>query len=276
MEQNNQTDIRNTVRKRYSSIASQNDPGENCCSSSSCCTPSSSALNKSMASDIFSYSRDDLSGIPEKALMDLGCGNPGALARIAPRETILDLGSGGGIDCFIASKMTGDKGTVIGVDMTPEMLERARINAIEFGSKNVEFRLGEIENLPVADNTVDVIISNCVINLSHDKSKVFAEVYRVLKPGGRLAISDMVATSPLPDEITSNMELYAGCLAGAVFIEKLQSMINEAGFHDIKIQFENPDLVFSNRVKKDAALEDIVKSASIEAIKPFPVSTKDQ
>ena len=167
--------------------------------------------------------------------MGLGCGNPGAIASIKPGETILDLGSGGGFDCFLAASEAGNAGQVIGIDMTPTMISKARDNAVKGHYNNVEFRLGEIEHMPVANDTVDVIISNCVINLSPDKQQVFSEAFRVLKPGGRLAISDVVASAELPEEIKNDLALYSGCMAGASQISELQAILEKNGFEKINI-----------------------------------------
>jgi ubiquinone/menaquinone biosynthesis C-methylase UbiE len=197
----------------------------------------------------------ELSQIPEGANLGLGCGNPQGIAALSPGETVLDLGSGGGIDCFLAAQQVGDSGWVIGVDMTPQMLARARANAAKSGVRNVEFRLGEIEHLPVSDASVDVILSNCVVNLSPDKPAVFREAFRVLKPGGRLAISDMVAKGPLPAEVRADLDSYTGCIGGAAEISELKEMLSQAGFVDV-------------RITPKAASRDLVVSANIEARRP--------
>jgi len=185
------------------------------------------------------YSREDLGSIPEEANLSLGCGNPTAHASIIEGEVVLDLGSGGGIDVFLAANKVGKIGKVIGVDMTPEMIDRARENAKKGNYENVEFRLGEIENLPVADNTVDLIISNCVINLSPDKERVFQEAYRVLKPGGRIMVSDIVLLKELPEEIKTNIEAYVSCIGGAILKDKYIEAIEKAGFQDVEILEKN-------------------------------------
>jgi len=208
-------------------------------------------------------------GVPEGANMGLGCGNPHAIASLKEGETVLDLGSGGGFDCFLAARAVGEAGRVIGVDMTPEMVSKARRNAASAGVTNIEFRLGEIENLPVADASVDVIISNCVINLSPEKPKVFKEALRVLKPGGRLAVSDVVATAQLPDEMKSDLALYAGCVAGAAPIDELTDMLKEAGFTDIRIQPKDESREFIRDWSPGMGVEDFVVAATIEAVKPF-------
>ena len=222
------------------------------------------------------YSITDLNEVPTGANKGLGCGNPKAIASIKAGETVLDLGSGGGIDCFLAAKEVGVKGRVIGVDMTPDMISKARKNAEVSGYSNVEFRLGEIENLPVADSIVDVIISNCVINLSPEKLKVFSEAFRVLKPGGRLAVSDVVAIAELPEKMKYNMQMYAGCMSGASSIADLQDMLKQAGFQEIKIKPKNESKEFIQNWISDSKIEDYVLSATIEAIKPIHNKLKCQ
>ena len=228
-------DVKKAVRENYGKIAKKTS---SCCgpvakSRSSCC--GSGAVD---ASKFAGYSDDELNSIPEDANLGLGCGNPVAIASLKEGETVLDLGSGAGIDCFLAAGKVGEKGRVIGVDMTTEMLERARSNIAKSGFKNVEFRLGEIEHLPVEDNSVDVVISNCVINLSPEKEQVFKEIFRVMKPGGRFMISDIVLKKELPDEIRTSIEAYVGCIAGASLKERYISLIEQAGFSDIKIASE--------------------------------------
>lgn len=222
-------DPKKIVREEYAKIA-QNV-------SSSCC--GSLPSNARTASIKVGYSEDELESIPENANMGLGCGNPTALASLSAGETVLDLGSGGGIDCFLAAQKVGPSGKVIGVDMTPEMVDRARQNAVTMGHGNVEFRLGEIENLPVADSSVDVIISNCVINLSTRKEQVFRESYRVLKDGGRIMISDVVLTGALPEKVAKSVSAYVGCIAGAVNKEIYLQKIADAGFDEVRIMEEN-------------------------------------
>jgi len=199
--------------------------------------------------------------------MGLGCGNPHSIAALKPGEIVLDLGSGGGLDCFLAAPQVGDAGFVIGVDMTPDMVNKAKDYAKQGAYRNVDFRLGEIEHLPVADNSVDVIISNCVVNLSPDKAQVFTEAYRVLKPGGRLAISDIVATANLPDDIKNDFAKYAGCISGSVKVEDLEAMLMVAGFTDIEIELraESSELIREWFPKSGA--EKYVAAATIRARK---------
>jgi len=220
--------IKKIVRSRYAKIAKTNS---SCCITSCGC---GAQTNKEMSKHV-GYSEEEMDSVPEGANMGLGCGNPTALASLKEGETILDLGSGGGFDCFLAANKIGKTGKVIGVDMTPEMLEKARANARKNKYKNVEFRLGEIENLPVADSSVDVVISNCVINLSPDKKRVFEEAYRTLSPNGRLMVSDIVLLEDLPDVIRKNAEAYGACIAGAEKKERYLALIEGAGFRNVKI-----------------------------------------
>ena len=223
--------VKKMVREGYAKIAKKETP---CCTETrvpcGCSAPTSEEISQKIG-----YSNEDMSSVPEGANLGLGCGNPTALVTLKEGETVLDLGSGGGFDCFLAANRVGKNGKIIGVDMTPEMLDRARENARKSKYKNVEFRLGEIENLPVADNTVDVIISNCVINLSPDKKRVFEEAFRVLKPHGRLMISDIVLLKELPEAIRKNVEAYIGCVSGAELKEKYLQLIKDAGFENVEI-----------------------------------------
>jgi SAM-dependent methyltransferase len=232
-------EVQKAVRERYGKIAKDNTAGCGCSplkvskKGSSCCgssTTSAEDLSKKVG-----YSEADINAVPEGANMGLGCGNPIALASLKKGEIVLDLGSGGGFDCFLASERVGTKGKVIGVDMTAEMLDKARENTRKGGYKNVEFRLGEIENLPVADNTMDVIISNCVINLSNNKPRVFQEAFRVLKPGGRLMVSDIVILKELPDFIKESIAGYVACVSGALTKDNYLGAIKGAGFSDVKV-----------------------------------------
>jgi SAM-dependent methyltransferase len=238
-KENTPVDVRAHVRERYSKIASDFRPEKaaNCCgpsrSNDTCCTPTAT-IDIDTVSKI--YETPDAAELPDDVTrLSLGCGDPVTLASLKLGETVLDLGSGGGIDCFLAAKRVGETGHIIGVDMTAQMIEKARANKAKIGIKNVEFRLGEIEHLPVADDTVDVILSNCVINLSTDKPQVFREAFRTLKPGGRLSVSDIVTDGPLPDEIKNNLSAWAGCIAGALDVKDYIAAIENAGFEDVKL-----------------------------------------
>ncbi|MFC1978399.1 arsenite methyltransferase [Chloroflexota bacterium] len=271
-------DIRKAVREGYSRIAEQSN---SCCEpevqASSCCGPETSCGCGSSVdtfSKVMGYTNSELGAIPEGANLGLGCGNPTALASLKEGEVVLDLGSGAGIDCFLASKAVGLSGKVIGVDMTPSMLERARENAQKGDFGNVEFRLGEIEHMPVADNSVDVIISNCVINLSPVKKQVFSEAYRVLKPGGRLMVSDIVLLKELPDNIKNSIDAYVGCVAGADTKENYLATIESAGFTDIKIAGEQSTRgMWSSVDNTDASqivdtISSSISSLKVSAMKP--------
>jgi len=216
------------------------------------------------------YCKEDMADVPEGANMGLGCGNPVALASLKPGETVVDLGSGGGFDCFLAAKEVGETGRVIGVDMTPEMIGKARRNAGTAETGNVEFRLGEIEHLPVADNRADIVMSNCVINLSPDKQGVYRDAFRILKPGGRLSISDVLATAPLPEKIRNDLSLVGACVGGAATIKDTEEMLEQAGFTDIKIKPKDysRDLIRQWDPAKSQQALDYVVSATIEAVKP--------
>jgi len=260
MQNQKNEEIRQAVRGSYGKIAKSDaaacgcGPGDN---------PSVEDISVSLG-----YSPKDVSSVPKGSNLGLGCGNPQAIASLKPGETVLDLGSGGGFDCFLAAKAVGEKGHVIGVDMTPEMIDKARENAEKAGLPNVEFRFGEIENLPVPDNSVDVIISNCVINLSPEKDKVYKEAFRVLKKGGRLAITDVVATAQLPDEVKSDLELHAGCLSGASEIEDLRATLEISGFADIRIKPLDGSKEIIRKWTSESKIEDFVVSATVEAVKP--------
>lgn len=225
----NDDKVRKIVRKSYGKIAKTAKSGCGCgCGS----LPD--------VSERIGYSKDDLNSVPAEANMNLGCGNPVAFASLREGETVIDLGSGGGLDCFLAAKKVGKTGKVIGIDMTPEMIDRARSNCRRGKYTNVEFRLGEIENLPVADNTADVIISNCVINLSPNKQRVFEEAFRVLKPNGRMLISDIVLLKDIPPEVATNIAAYVGCIAGAEKKAKYLDFIKNAGFENVQVIEETP------------------------------------
>jgi len=259
---------RQTVRSAYAKVA-QAESGGSCCGvESSCCGVSDDAAINTLISTRLGYSEAELAAVPSGADMGLGCGNPKAIAALKAGEVVVDLGAGGGFDCFLAAHEVGAQGRVIGVDMTPDMLSKARNNATKGNFSNVEFRLGEIEYLPIADATADVIISNCVINLSPDKPQVFREAFRVLKPGGRLAISDVVATMELPAEMRSDEQLIAGCMGNASLIEDLAAMISEAGFEQVRIAPKDESREFIRDWAPGRGVEDYVVSATIEAVKP--------
>ncbi len=219
-------DIRESVRAAYGSVAG---------TKGTCCAPTASCCGSGDISTQIGYSFEELNSVPQEANLGLGCGNPTALASLREGEVVLDLGSGGGLDCFLAAQKVGPGGRVIGVDMTPEMVTLARRNASEGNHSNVEFRLGEIENLPVADGSIDVVISNCVINLSPDKSRVFGEAFRVLTSGGRLMISDITLLKPLPDFIKQNIDAYVQCVAGALLKEDYLAQITSVGFKNVTV-----------------------------------------
>ncbi len=224
-------DMRIEVRRRYARSAKS---GAATAAGCSCC-----GSPQSCQSERLGYSRDELSSIPAESDLGLGCGNPTALGEIRTGETVVDLGSGGGIDCFLAAARVGPSGKVIGVDMTPEMIDRSRAAALKGAYGNVEFRLGEIENLPVADSTADVVISNCVINLSQDKGRVFREAFRVLKPGGRMMISDIVLKEELPEKLRASVDFWTGCVSGAILEEEYLKLIRQAGFSAVSVASEN-------------------------------------
>jgi SAM-dependent methyltransferase len=255
--------IRQAVRKAYGDIAASGQIGCGC-GPTSCCGDGAGAQQTSEA---LGYSQDDVSSVPVDADMGLGCGNPQKIASLQPGETVLDLGSGPGFDCLLAARAVGPTGHVIGVDMTAEMVSKAREVAANAGCENVEFRLGEIENLPVADNAVDVIISNCVINLSPAKPRVFAEAFRVLRPGGRVAVTDVVAIQPLPKKLKEDIELYAGCVAGAALVDDLKSALEDAGFADVRIEPLPGSKETLSRWVPGSDIADYVVSATIQAVK---------
>jgi SAM-dependent methyltransferase len=260
-----QDGIRQQVRARYGEIARQDQRGCGC--APSCCTPD--AVNTAATNaQTLGYSAEDLANAPEGSELGLGCGNPTAIASIQPGETVVDLGSGAGFDSFLAAKRVGQQGYVIGVDMTPDMISKARANAERGGFANVEFRLGEIEALPVADATADLILSNCVVNLSPDKPRVYREAFRVLQPGGRLAISDIVALQPIPSELKANLAAYTGCVAGAASPAELEIMLGAAGFIDIQVAVKESSRAFINDWLPGEQAGAYVASASITARKP--------
>ena len=247
--------IRDEVRRRY---------GANARGESSCCTDE--YCTSTAAADL-GYSAEE-AALGDGANLGLGCGNPIAIASLQPGQTVLDLGSGAGFDCFLAARAVGRTGKVIGVDMTQEMVSKARDNAQKNGFGNVEFRLGEIEELPVDDNSIDVIISNCVINLSPEKPRVFSEAFRVLQSNGRLAVADLVATAPLPDEVKADWGAYTGCMAGASEIGALERMLVATGFKNIKIAPKDSSRSFIRDWMPGKRIEDYLVSATIEATKP--------
>jgi len=247
-------DIKKHVKRAYAEIALK---GTSCCALSSCCGAQDTAES---VSRMVGYSRKDMAEVPEGANLGLGCGNPIALASIKEGDVVLDLGSGAGFDAFLAAKKVGGKGLVIGIDMTPEMINKARANAKKGKYANVEFRLGEIEKLPVKDVSVDIIISNCVINLSPDKKKVFKEAFRVLKPGGRLMISDLVLLKELPETIKESVAAYTGCIAGAINKKEYLECVKDAGFKDIKVVGET---YYPVEAMANDATAQVVKSSSL-------------
>lgn len=262
-------EIRQAVRRQYGLVAE----GEGCGCGAACCGATTAAADT--LSQALGYSENETAAVPEGANMGLGCGNPQAIADLKAGETVLDLGSGGGFDCFLAARQVGNSGRVIGIDMTPAMISKARVNAEKGDYRNVEFRLGEIENLPVADGAADAVISNCVINLSPDKYRVFAEAFRVLKPGGRLAISDVVAFGELPEDIRQDMELFTGCMAGASLISEVEQMLTATGFQQVRIAPKDESKTFIRDWAPGTAVTDYVVSASIEAVKPATAAALD-
>jgi len=258
--------IKEMVRARYGSIAVAAD-ASGCCAPAapSCCGPTTASPDKALQ---MGYSEAELKAVPDGVNLGLGCGNPQAIAAMRPGDVVVDLGSGAGFDCFLAARQVGAAGRVIGVDMTHEMLAKARDNAAKIGAGNVEFRLGELEHLPVADNTADVVISNCVINLVPDKAQVFREALRVLKPGGRLAVSDVINIAPLPAELRADPALLCGCVAGAAPAERIEDWLHEAGFVDVRI---TPNLESREIIAGWASgrgVESYIASAMVEARKP--------
>ncbi len=260
----NKEDVRDFIRKNYAEVAQKGSEG-GCCGGGCSCSGNPIDINE--ASIRIGYSEGELSSVPLEANMGLGCGNPIAIAALKEGEIVLDLGSGGGFDCFLARMQVGETGHVIGVDMTPDMIKLARENAEKSGYSNVEFRLGEIEHLPVADSSVDVIISNCVINLSLDKEQVFKEAYRVLKPGGRLSTSDVVATVQLPQNIKNDLNLIASCIGGAEYVEDIKAMMERAGFKDVCLTPKDNSREIVKSWAPDKNIEDYVASYIIEGVK---------
>jgi len=282
MKTRDKEEIRQAVRDSYGKIARLGTkvtgliPAVSCCgepgisdakrSSASCCR--AGEFTPEEMSKAMGYSKDDLERTPEGANLGLGCGNPVALASLKPGETVVDLGCGGGFDCFLAVNEVGKDGKVIGVDMTPDMIRKARKIAQEANIDNVEFRLGEIEHLPVADNSADIIMSNCVINLSPDKQRVYKDAFRALKPGGRLAISDILATRELPVEIKNDLALHSACIGGAATIASTVTMLEQTGFRDITIDAREESKKIINEWMPGRNFGDYIVSADIEAKKP--------
>jgi len=266
MDKKHPDEIRTAVRHKYAEVAKDDSTDCGCSPSPSCCGDPTVSLTD--LGTLTGYSQEELTGVPQGSNMGLGCGNPQAIAALKPGETVLDLGSGGGFDCFLAAQQVGDSGRIIGVDMTPEMISKARKNARKGDYANVEFRLGEIEHIPAADESIDVIISNCVINLSPKKLDVFKEAFRILKPGGRLAISDVVATAPLPPELKNDLVLLSACVSGAASVAEITEMLQDAGFQDIQIQTKNESRELISHWVPGKNVQDYIVSASIEAIKP--------
>ena len=250
-------EVRQAVQEGYAKVAK--NAGSCCGPAKGCCgTSAPEAVSRAIG-----YSEEELAALPAGANLGLGCGNPVALASLRPGETVLDLGSGAGIDCFLAAKKTGPTGRVIGVDMTPEMLEKARQNAAKVQAANVQFRLGEIEHLPVSDKSVDVVISNCVINLSPDKPQVFRDTFRVLKPGGRLMVSDIVLDSPLPKQLLDSVSAYVGCISGASLKADYLAMMSSAGFSDVTVMSEERFPVEASA--SDPTLQALVRESGLSA-----------
>lgn len=262
----NPEEVKNEVRSAYGEVAKANNENKSCGNSRSCCGVS--AKPDSGYSQELGYSQEELQSVPEGCNMGLGCGNPQAIASLKEGEYVLDLGAGGGFDVFLAAKQVGPKGKAYGVDMTPDMVSKARNNASKNGYSNVEFLLGEIEHLPLPNNWVDAIISNCVVNLSTNKENVFNETFRVLKKGGRIAISDMVASKTLPPEMVNNKELYCNCISGAITINELESILAKAGFIDIVIEPQENSRMFIKDWVPGSDAENYVVSAKIKAVKP--------
>ena len=286
METLRKEQVRESVRDTYAKVAMAGVSVSGSSQSTSCCGPPNKSLqtiptsscgcgepgfSAKQKSKTMGYSKEDMANVPEGANMGLGCGNPVALASLKPGETVVDLGSGGGFDCFLAAREVGKTGRVIGVDMTPEMISKARRNAEGAEIGNVEFRLGEIEHLPVADNYADIVMSNCVINLSPDKQGVYRDAFRVLKPGGRLSISDVLTTAPLPEKIRNDLSLLGACIGGAATIGDTEEMLEQVGFTDIKIRPKDysRDLIRRWNPAKNHQALDYVVSANIEAVKPY-------
>jgi arsenite methyltransferase len=258
--------IKEMVRARYGGIAEAAGAAAGCCApAATCCGPTADPAGKARR---MGYSDAELAAVPDGANLGLGCGNPQAIAALKPGEVVVDLGSGAGFDCLLAARQVGPRGRAIGVDMTHEMLKKARENAAKVGAGNVEFRLGELEHLPIADNTADAVLSNCVINLVPDKAQVFREAFRVLKPGGRLAVSDVVNTAPLPAEVRADSALLCGCVAGAAPVARIEAWLARAGFVDVRVTPKPESRALIATWAPGRGIEDFVVSATVEARKP--------
>lgn len=266
MTQSSTDEVRNAVRNHYAQVA-ESRTAAGCGAGSVGCVPGCCGAQPTTSAAL-GYTAEDLAAVPEGADLGLGCGNPQAIAGLQLGERVLDLGSGGGFDCLLAARQVGVQGSVIGVDMTSQMVSKARENARKVGATNVEFRLGEIEHLPVADGSVDVILSNCVINLSPSKPEVFREAFRVLRAGGRLAISDVVATAPIPEQLRSTAAALAGCIGGAAPVDELRHLLTEAGFTDVRIKPRDESRSFIKDWMPGESVENYIVSATIEAVKP--------
>ena len=260
-------EVKSFVLQKYSDVAKSRmraarggPSGLSCCGGKACSPQEIAAA--------LGYSTEDLAAVPDGANLGLSCGNPLAIAELRPGETVLDLGSGGGFDCFLAARKVGSEGRVIGIDMTPEMTALAWENAVKWGVRNVSFHLGEIEHLPVPDASVDVIISNCVINLAPDKRAVYREAFRVLRPGGRLAISDVVATRELPEETRNDPALWSSCIAGALLVDDLRTLLAEIGYHGVAVDLDAGSREQIRQWLPGSGLEEYVASARIRAVKP--------
>lgn len=258
MESQTTHDVHAEVRNHCGKIARGESCDTGCCGGSGCDTNAA----------LLGYSDEERAAAPDGADLGLGCGNPQAIASLRGGETVLDLGSGGGFDAFLAARRVGPTGRVIGVDMTPDMITRARRNAETIGATNVEFRLGEIEHLPLADRSVDVIISNCVVNLAPDKRAVYREALRVLRPGGRIAIMDVVAKKPLPDKLLADVRALSGCLAGAAPVEEIVPLLQSLGFADVRVEIKPGSAEYIKSWLPDSGAEEYVASAAIQAVRP--------
>ncbi len=260
--------VKEMVRARYGAIAaSASEAGCATPAAASCCSPAAAAADKALQ---MGYTEADLAIVPEGANLGLGCGNPQAIAALRLGEVVVDLGSGAGFDCFLAADRVGPGGRVIGVDMTHEMLAKARDNAVKLAAGNVEFRLGELEHLPIADHSADVVISNCVINLVPDKEQVFREAFRVLKPGGRLAISDVVNVRPLTADLQADPALLCGCIAGAAPAAEIEGWLRQIGFVDARVTVKSESRDMVKTWAPERGIENFVASAMVEARKPLP------